>query len=59
MRSFALKLPADLLQQWQLGKGDYELKDLLSERKASLKVTSDTASVQIELAPLESVVLKF
>ncbi|HJS15153.1 MAG TPA: alpha-amylase family protein [Rheinheimera sp.] len=57
--SFELKLPADLLQQWQLGKGDYELKDLLSERKASLKVTGDTASVQIELAPLESVVLKF
>jgi len=56
---FELKLPADLLQQWQLGKGDYELKDLLSERKATLKVTGDTASVQIELAPLESVVLKF
>jgi glycosidase len=57
--SFALKLPADLLQQWQLSGGDYELKDLLSERKAALKVTGDTASVQIELAPLESVVLKF
>lgn len=57
--SFTLKLPADLLQQWQLSKGDYELKDLLSERKASLKVTGDAASVQIELAPLESVVLKF
>lgn len=56
---FELKLPADLLQQWQLGKGDYELKDLLSERKATLKVTGDIASVQIELAPLESVVLKF
>ena len=57
--SFALQLPADLLQQWQLGKGDYELKDLLSERKAALKVTGDQASVQIDLAPLESVVLKF
>lgn len=57
--SFALKLPADLLRQWQLAKSDYELKDLLSERKASLKVTGDTASVHIELAPLESVVLKF
>lgn len=57
--SFALTLPQELLQQWQLAKGDYELKDLLSERKASLKVTGDTASVQIELAPLESVVLKF
>lgn len=57
--NFALKLPADLVQQWQLTKGDYQLKDLLSERKATLKVTGDTASVQIELAPLESVVLKF
>lgn len=57
--SFALKLPADLVQQWQLSKGDYQLKDLLSERKATLKLTGDTASVQIELAPLESVVLKF
>jgi glycosidase len=56
--SFALKLPADLLQQWQLGKGDYELKDLLSERKAALTVTKDAASIQIELAPLDSVVLK-
>ena len=57
--SFALKLPADLLQQWQLSKGDYELKDLLSERKVSLTVAGDAASVQIELAPLESMVLKF
>ncbi|MDR7122163.1 alpha-amylase family glycosyl hydrolase [Rheinheimera soli] len=57
--SFALTLPADLLQQWQLSGGDVELKDMLSERKASLKVTGDTASVQIDLAPLESVVLKF
>lgn len=57
--SFALQLPADLLQQWQLAQGDYELQDLLSERKASLIVTADKASVQIELAPLESVVLKF
>ena len=56
--SFALKLPADLLQHWQLGKGDYELKDLLSERKAALTVTKDAASIQIELAPLDSVVLK-
>jgi glycosidase len=57
--SFALKLPADLLQKWKLSSGDVELKDMLSERKASLKVTDDMASVKIELAPLESVVLKF
>ena len=57
--SFTLKLPAELLQQWQLGKGEYDLQDLLSERKASLTVTGDLASVQIELAALESVVLKF
>jgi glycosidase len=56
--SFALKLPADLLRQWQLSQGDYELQDLLSEGNASLKVTADAASVQIELAPLGSVVLK-
>jgi hypothetical protein len=55
---FELKLPADLQKQWQLSKGDYQLQDLLSERKASLKVTGDTASVKIELAPFESLVLK-
>lgn len=57
--SFTLKLPADLRQQWQLSNSNYPLKDLLSERTAVLKVAGDTASVQIELAPLESVVLKF
>jgi glycosidase len=56
--TFSLKLPADLLQQWQLNKGDYQLKDLLSDRKASLQVSADTASVKIELGPLESVVFK-
>ncbi len=55
---FALKLPAELVKQWQLGKGDYQLQDLLSERKTSLQVTDDTALVQIELAALESVVFK-
>jgi glycosidase len=57
--SFALTLPSELLQKWQLKGGDYELKDLLSERNVALKVTADSASVQIDLAPLESVVLKF
>lgn len=57
--SFALTLPAELLQKWQLSGGDVELKDMLSERKTSLKVAGDQASVQIDLAPLESVVLKF
>lgn len=57
--SFALKLPADLLQQWKLSSGDIELKDMLSERKATLKVAGDAATVQIDLAALESVVLKF
>lgn len=56
--SFALTLPSELLQKWQLKGGDYELKDLLSERNAILKVTADSASVQIDLAPLESMVLK-
>ena len=55
---FALKLPAELVKQWQLSKGDYQLQDLLSERKTSLQVTDDTALVQIELAALESVVFK-
>lgn len=55
---FTLKLPAELVKQWQLGKGDYQLQDLLSERKTSLQVTDDTALVQIELAALESVVFK-
>ena len=57
--SFALILPKDLVQQWKLSDSGYELKDLLSERKAYLKATADSTSVQIELAPLESVVLKF
>ncbi len=58
-REFSLQLPPELVAQWQLTNGEYQLESHLSENKkaAALIVNSRQASAQIKLAPLESKVL--
>lgn len=54
-----MKLPRDLISQWQLAPGEYALYDRLnSDRKATLTVSEQGASTVIHLAPLSSAVLE-
>lgn len=56
---FQLSLDWDLINQWQLKPGVYNMTDLLSGRPGyTLKVNESGASVRVDLKPLESVILK-
>ncbi|ACE83734.1 alpha-amylase family protein [Cellvibrio japonicus] len=57
----SLQLPPALIQQWQLQQGDYRLSDALadSSRQYVLSVADGKASVPVQLAPLQSLVLVF
>ncbi|HCU66547.1 MAG TPA: alpha-amylase [Rheinheimera sp.] len=61
--SFSLKLPADLLQQWNWPAGDYQFTDVLTGKTQTLKLEGKEASQQallkLQLAPLDSVVLQY
>lgn len=57
--SFSLKLPATLIQDWQLTSGDYLLTELLYGKQAILEVNKDlTAYIKVNLKPLESLVYR-
>jgi len=56
---FELQLPENLIQQWNLQEGNYELEDQLYKTyKSTLKVSEGKASVRIDINPLESFILK-
>ncbi len=61
--SFSLKLPADLLQQWNWPAGDYQFTEVLTGKTQTLKLEGKEASQQallkLQLAPLDSVVLQY
>ncbi|APQ16948.1 alpha-amylase family glycosyl hydrolase [Maribacter hydrothermalis] len=59
--SFDLKLPVDLMKQWQLTSGKYVLIDALYGHKNSLSIENGEGHIAIELNPLESFIfeLKF
>jgi hypothetical protein len=57
--SFELQLPENLIQTWNLKDGTYPFKDVLYQQFSSeLKVSNGKASIQIQLQPLESFILK-
>ena len=56
---FTLNIPADLLQKWKLADGKYSLVDKLGATgRYQLKVAQGRGAVQLELSPLQSVVLE-
>lgn len=58
--SFELVIPAEIIAQWQLSDGNYELTDqLVANKKAVLKVTNGIGRVAVSLPPSESVILRF
>ncbi|WP_323814093.1 alpha-amylase family glycosyl hydrolase [Cellvibrio sp. NN19] len=58
-REFELQLPKELLEQWNLKDGDYEMLSCLGDKSSPLvlRVNHQQASVKIKLVPLESKVL--
>lgn len=56
---FELQLPENLINQLHLTKSNYEVKDqLYNVYRSSLKVNKTSASVRIDIKPLESFILK-
>jgi len=56
---FELEIPADIIQNWNLKEGEYQLSEkLFGNVKPKLKVQNGIAKVRIDLNPLESWVLE-
>ena len=51
---FELKIPAHLIENWDLQDGEYQLEDMLFNSKNSLSVDSGEGKIKISLKPLES-----
>lgn len=56
---FNLKIPKNIIDSWNLADGDYELEDAIyNQYKTQLNVDRGIGSMQINLKPLESFILK-
>ncbi|MCB9049261.1 MAG: alpha-amylase family protein [Lewinellaceae bacterium] len=55
--AFNLELPEEIIVEWGLANGQYELMEqLYGENNGQLKVAGGTGKVAVKLAPLESVI---
>ncbi|WP_406682696.1 alpha-amylase family protein [Seonamhaeicola sp. MEBiC1930] len=58
-QSFNLKIPKNVIETWELETGNYEAIDMLyNEISASLKVENGKGTINVEIVPLQSFVLK-
>ena len=58
-KQFTLKIPSDISASWDLIDGEYEFNDQIYHNyKTTLKVNGPEVSMEIELNPLESFILK-
>jgi len=56
---YQLHIPANLIKQWQLSSGQYQVEDLLYGTTNSLTVHSDkTATIAVNMTPLSSFVFQ-
>ena len=56
---FDLKVPKEIIGQWQLSDGDYQFKDQLYNKfESTLKVKDGLGIIKVQLKPLESFILK-
>ena len=56
---YQLEVPAQLINQWQLSAGQYQVEDLLYGATNILTVRDDkSASIDVKLAPLASFVFQ-
>ncbi len=57
-QAFRMQLPADLMQQWQVKNGTYELTDQLYGSTNELVVEDGTGFVKVALEPLQSFIYR-
>ncbi|WP_198783245.1 alpha-amylase family protein [Shewanella putrefaciens] len=57
-KPLSLKLPRQLIAQWQLTDAAYSLKDLLEDHSAQLVIKQGEGQVQLQLAPLSSAIFE-
>ncbi|AQS93488.1 alpha-amylase [Polaribacter sp. BM10] len=56
---FNLKVPANIIKKWNLKDGDYVVKDqLYLEKSFGLKVKEGSGTINLQISPLESYILK-
>ncbi|MEL7297069.1 MAG: alpha-amylase family glycosyl hydrolase [Pseudomonadota bacterium] len=56
--AYELAIPAQVIDGLALTDGDYEMRDMLTDESALLRVTDGVALTKIELGPLDSAVLE-
>ncbi len=56
---FKLQIPAELITEWRLTDGRYQLSEVLSNDIHDFIVEGGKARIEVELAPLESKVFRF
>lgn len=56
--SFDLKLPVDLLENWEMKNGSYKLKDLLYGQENELTIINQEGHIAVKLQPLESFIFE-
>ncbi len=56
--TFNLKIPAEIISEWKLNNGVFNIEDQLYKSKSRLIVANGIGSVSIILRPLESLILK-
>ncbi len=56
--NFQLKVPADIIKEWKLKDGLYDITDQLYGSKAQLKVNDGSGTIQLNVKPSESFIFK-
>jgi 1,4-alpha-glucan branching enzyme len=54
-----LQIPSELITEWQLADGHYQLAGVLSGDIHEVVIEDGKAGIEIELAPLESEIIRF
>jgi hypothetical protein len=56
--NFELKLPEDVIKEWNLAEGTYTVKDQLYGSTANLVVSHHEGTIQLSVKPSESFIFK-
>ncbi|RRQ50430.1 alpha-amylase [Maribacter algicola] len=56
--SFDLKVPKEILEQWKLKEGTYEIKDALYGIRNKLNIIAGEGHIEVSLEPLESFIFE-
>ena len=57
-KEFTLRVPSELLAEWNLSSAAYEVKDLLNGQALKLNLENGEGRIEMRLAPLQSAVIE-